>query len=299
MPLFRLKNRRATRILPDERRRREDFIHVLIEDNLATFFDGLVFVARKPRIGGKEFDTLAFDPVSKSPVIIEYKREKDRGVVEQVSLYYVKLRNNKADVMVLFGRQGAVQDLEDVDFDHPQIIVVAKEFTPEQKELLGLMNEYSRLWQYQVYSDGILSLEEVQPLGSPVSPGARGRTSPRPLGAAWDVEHFGMKPAIRKLYDRLDSAITSLDSRIKPGKINKWFVGFGATGYYFCTAKPRVNSIQIDVKLGRRVVKTKELAIRKLPSTKHTPMTHRFHIATDSELRPALGVVRQAFEDSL
>ena len=216
-----------------------------------------------------------------------------------MSLYYVKLRNNKADVMVLFGKHGAVQDLEDIDFDHPQIIVVAKEFTPEQKELLGLMSVYLRLWRYQVYSDGVLSLEEVQPLGSPVSPGGRVRPAPRSLGEGWDVEHFGMKPAIRKLYDLLDSEITSLDSRVKPGKVNKWFVGYGATGYYFCTVKPRVNSILIDVKLGRRVSATKGLIIRKLPSTKRTTMTHRFQIATDSELRPALRVVLQAFEDSL
>lgn len=72
----------------------------MIEDNLPEFFGDLMFVARKPHIGGKEFDTLAFNTATKSPVIVEYKREKDRGVVEQVDLYFVKLKNNQPDVMI-------------------------------------------------------------------------------------------------------------------------------------------------------------------------------------------------------
>lgn len=82
MPLFRVKNRKATRIQPQDQRIRETVVHHLIETNLGRFFEDLIFVAGKPRIGGKEFDTLALNRVTKVPVIVEYKREKDRGVVE-------------------------------------------------------------------------------------------------------------------------------------------------------------------------------------------------------------------------
>ena len=58
MPLFRIRNGKAVRISPQEQRIREEHIHRLIENNLHRFFEDLVFVAHKPRIGGKEFDTL-------------------------------------------------------------------------------------------------------------------------------------------------------------------------------------------------------------------------------------------------
>lgn len=54
MPLFRVKGRTVVRIPPKERRIKEEVIHQLIEDNISRFFEDLVFVARKPRIGGKE-----------------------------------------------------------------------------------------------------------------------------------------------------------------------------------------------------------------------------------------------------
>ncbi len=96
MPLFRVKARGVLRIAPDETRIREDKIHQLIETNLSTLFDDLVLVSRKPRIGGTEFDTLALNTATNTSVIIEYKRGKDRGVVEQGA--------GKGDIL-LFGRK--------------------------------------------------------------------------------------------------------------------------------------------------------------------------------------------------
>jgi hypothetical protein len=41
--------------------------------------------------------------------------------------------------------------------------------------------------------------------------------------SAHGIEHFGMKAEVLKLYERLDKGIVSLDSCVKPGKINKFF----------------------------------------------------------------------------
>lgn len=298
MPLFRIKGNKAARILPQERKIREDVIHKIIEDNLETLFDGLAFVERKPRIAGKEFDTLAFDRVAKVPVIIEYKREKDRGVVEQVTLYYVKLKNNKSDVMIRLQKSGLVEDLGEVDFENPQIIVVAKQFTREQRELLTLMSDYLRLFTYQLYGDQLLSLEPVEPLGSPqlVSEKLRaGPTATKP----YDLDHFGMKSHIRKVFEHLDKGITALDSRVKPGKINKYFVGYGATGPYFCTVAPLVNSIWIDIKCSRIPPSARGLKVYRVEKKRHTPMTHEFQISSEGQVDSAVRLIRTALEDSM
>lgn len=298
MPLFRVKARGVLRIAPDETRIREDKIHQLIETNLSTFFDDLVLVARKPRIGGKEFDTLALNTATNTPVIIEYKRGKDRGVVEQVDLYYVKVRNNKPDVMMLFQRQEAVDDLGEIDFDDPQIIVVAREFTPEQRELLAMKRQYLRLFRYQLYGEDVLSLEEVEPLGPPsavVTTSGAGRRA----SGQYHVDHFGMRAEIRKVYEQLDKGITSLDSRVKPGKVNKYFIGYAGTGSYFCSVKPRVNSIRVEVKCRRKPRTPNGLKVRPIPGYQHTPMTHVFELTSERQLRSGLKVIKGALEDSM
>src|SRR5690242_803686 len=115
MPLFHYAKKKVSRIAPSEQRLKEDVIHRLIEENLSTFFEDLVLVARKPRIGGKEFDTLAFNCTTKAPVIIEYKRGENRSVIEQVDTYFVKLKLHRADVMILLNRlesqDGHIEDL--------------------------------------------------------------------------------------------------------------------------------------------------------------------------------------------
>ncbi len=299
MPLFHIKGRTIVRIPPKEYRIREEVIHQLIESNLSRCFEDLVFVARKPHIGGKEFDTLGLDRATNVPVIVEYKREKDRRVFEQVDLYYVKLKNNKSDVMVLCQKHGGVEDLEKIDFDNPQIVIVAKEFTPEQRELLSLKGQYLRLFRYQLYDSGLLSLEEVEPLGAPATTGARPSGGRRAAAGQYDLDHFGMRPEVRRLYERLDQGITSLDSRVKAGKINKYFVGYGATGAYFCSVKPRVNSIKVEVKCSRRPTSPGGVKVRPVPDYQHTPMTHVFQIQSDKQVKPALRVIKAALEDSM
>jgi predicted transport protein len=299
MPLFRVAKGTAQRISPVEHRVREDVIHRLIENNLGRFFEDLVFVARKPRIGGKEFDTLALNRVTKVPVIVEYKREKDSRVVEQVSLYYIKLKNHRPDVMLLLQKEGVVEDLGEVDFENPEIFVVAKEFTAEQRELLSLMSGYLRLFRYQLYDGNIVSLERVESLGSTSDGSGKRSSKGRVTDGSGDVEHFGMNAEIQKLYEQLDRGVTSLNSSVKAGKVNKYFVGYGATGSYFCSVKPRVKSIRIEVKFRRKPSRSAGIALRPVSEYQHTPMTHVFQIDSEKQLKPALRVIKAALEESM
>ena len=295
MPLFRVKGPSVARISPQEQRIKEESIHRTIEENLSKFFSDLLFVAHKPRIGGKEFDTLALHTGTKAPVIVEYKREKDRGVVEQVDLYYVKLKNNKSDVMILLQKQDVIEDLGEVDFENPQIIVVAREFTPEQREILTLKSSYLRLFRYQLYEGGLVSLEVVEPLGAATLTKTRDGRATTP--GAYGIEHFGMKAEVGMLYERLDKGIISLDSLVKPGKVNKFFIGYGATGSYFCNLRPRVHFVKVDVKCHRRPPSLKALKISKNPD--YRTMTYTFDVRSRAQIAPALRVIKMALEDSM
>jgi len=285
------------RVLPQERRIKEEVIHRLIEDNLTDFFGDLQIVARKPRIGGKEFDTLALNKATNAPVIIEYKREKNRSVIEQVDLYFVKLKHNKSDVMILLQKQDVIEDLGQVDFDNPEIIVVARDFSPEQREILSMKSGYLRLFSYLLYDGKLISLEEVEPLGLPDSLKMKSRGADGAIDQLYGLEHFGMRSEISKLYEKLNKGIMSLDSRIKPGKISKYFVGYGATGAYFCMVEPRLKFFRVSVKCARRPPRPRGLKILKLPD--YRSMTHVFNISSPTQLKSALRVIKAALEDSL
>jgi predicted transport protein len=296
MPLFQIKGHDVVRILPQEKRNKEDVIHHLIEENLSNFFADLLFVAHKPRIGGKEFDTLALNKATKAPVILEYKREKDRNVIEQIDLYYVKLSNHKADVLMLLKNQDVIE-LNEVDFENPEIIVVAQEFSREQREILSLkFRNFLRLFRYQLYDKHLITLEQVEPLGYSVHGKLNAGGDQGANDGLYSLETFGMKPDTKKLYDKLDREIMSLDSRIKPGRITKYLIGYGATGGYFCTIQPRKRFLRVKVKCLKSPKKVQAFEIQKL--TDQT-MSHVFNLSSVPQIGPALRIIKLALEDSL
>jgi predicted transport protein len=160
-----------------------------------------------------------------------------------------------------------------------------------------MKRQYLRLFRYQLYREDVLSLEEVEPLG-PLS-GFASSVAVRRASSQYSLDHFGMRNDIRKLYEQLDKGIGSLDSRVKPGKVNQYFIGYGATGSYFCNVKPRVNSIRVEVKCRRKPPTPTGLKVRSIPDSQHTPMTHAFDLTSERQLRSGLNAIKGALEDSM
>lgn len=299
MPLFRIKNDVASRIEPDKAKVREERVHLLIEKNLEEFF-GVKFVCHKPRVDGKEIDTLALDRSMKVPVIVEYKREKDRHVMEQVAGYCAKLRNNKLAAMQIVKENLGPVDVANIDWESPQVIIVAKEFTPDQVEEFTSLREVPRLFTFQFLADDMFSLEPV--VGQEVQAGTMKRrlqSIRAPKSGPWDLEHFEMQPRIRMLYDLLDKGIVSLDTRVRAAKVNKGFIGYGATGYYFCNVKPTAKALDVFAKCRRDPPLATGLDLKRLGPGRWGPMTHTFKITDESQVEPALRIVKSALEDSL
>jgi hypothetical protein len=83
---------------------------------------------------------------------------------------------------------------------------------------------------------------------------------------------------------------------LTPGKINKYFVGYGATGAYFCNIAPGVKFLRIAVKCVRIPPKPRGLKIQKLPD--YGSMTHVFNVFSPTHVKPALRIIKTALEDS-
>lgn len=78
---------------------------------------------------------MAFNPETKSFVIIEYKRGHSYSVIDQAMTYLALLLNHKADfTQQLSEYKNIVITKKDIDWSQSRIIIVAESFNTYQKE---------------------------------------------------------------------------------------------------------------------------------------------------------------------
>ena len=73
----------------------EKELQEITEKNIQEIF-GLEFVASEFQHNNLRIDTLAYDPLIKTFVVIEYKREKSFSVIDQGFAYLSLILNNQA-----------------------------------------------------------------------------------------------------------------------------------------------------------------------------------------------------------
>ena len=140
MPLFRLMKKKAKGIKSLGTIEPEKRLHGLIERNLGVFFPNMVLIKHKPDYEGKEFDTLAFDKDTDSPVILEYKVSKNRAVGDQADSYLAILLKNKE--LCRYQIKDVLPKVKKVDFAMSRIIIIANDFSDVQINALSLRQDY-------------------------------------------------------------------------------------------------------------------------------------------------------------
>ena len=91
MPIFKIKDKKFSELkskTPTERELQE-----LVDENLYDIF-GLQFIKREFGGQGLFIDTIAYDPETKAPVLIEYKKDTYQSVVDQGMAYLHWLLTN-------------------------------------------------------------------------------------------------------------------------------------------------------------------------------------------------------------
>ena len=125
MPLFSIEDGRM-RKLASHPARDERSLQRLVETNLLEAL-GIHFLASEYQIGpGRRLDTLGIDE-NGSPTIIEYKRDRHHGVINQALSYLKWLRNQRRE---FFDRlvERALPDgtTGQVDWGNPRLVCVAE-----------------------------------------------------------------------------------------------------------------------------------------------------------------------------
>lgn len=140
----------------------EKEIQQLFETNLA-LLTGYQFIKSEFRIKGFRIDTLAFDPESKSFVIIEYKKITSNSVVDQGFTYLGLALEHKADFVLEYNEsQKNTLKRTDVDWTQCRVLFVSPSFTDYQKQATNFKDLPIELWEIKRFENDLVVINPIK-----------------------------------------------------------------------------------------------------------------------------------------
>lgn len=159
MAIFEIKEQKIKRIKPVEFRLEKD-LQKLVEQNLETIFNCKLIASEfsTGSIHSGRIDTLAISE-DNNPVIIEYKKVASSELINQ-SLYYLHwIKDHKGDFQMAANKAFG-QNVE-VDWSDILVICLAPDYRKYDLHAVEVMGANIELWQYRIYENGILRIDEV------------------------------------------------------------------------------------------------------------------------------------------
>ncbi|MFF2025080.1 transporter [Streptomyces sp. NPDC058171] len=176
----------------------------LIEGNMEAML-GIRFLTSEYETGRHRgrIDSLGLDETG-APVIVEYKRTRDKEVVTQALSYLAWLNDSHAEFEGLVRDRLGAEAAGSVDWSRPRIVCVAGDFTPHTVVALEMIRHRIDLVAYRVF-ENVVALRLVAsftgPSSAPVVP--RSRAVP---GVALPVEEVPASGGGKTVQQYLDAS---------------------------------------------------------------------------------------------
>ena len=199
----------------------------LFEANLESLL-GVRFVASEFSTGqGGRIDTLGIDE-NGFPVIIEYKLDKNRTVINQGMAYMAWLRGNKdAFWRIVFNKLG--QEVADsIDHSSTRLICIATDFSRDDLGAYELMPSSIDLVRYRRFGESQLLLERIT--SSEMTPVAGGGSTPSKSGPDKPISQVleEANPTTKALFEGLKETIMSQGEDVSE-KATKLYLAYKRT----------------------------------------------------------------------
>jgi len=295
MPIFRVKNKKA---IPLKEREFDSELELqkFVDENLEDFF-GLKFIRRE--FGGQGFsiDTVAYDPETKGPVLIEYKKDKQISVIDQGIAYLNWLLNHKGDYLILLQEK---LEVKDVDWSQARVIFIAKSYSTYQIQAAGMKGVPFELWKYDLYED-VFALDRVETPKSDVSLNTIIRTKAtkeisKEIKAPTVEEHLEKaNDKARELFETLREKILSLDDRTIEKPVS-WYIGYKVRYFNFVSVQIFTNKLKVNVRAS--AIDDPKKVFEKVPPSYgwgKTPIW-RADISDQRDLDYCFSIIRQSYE---
>lgn len=182
------------------------------------------FIKSEFIIKSNRIDTLAFDEESKAFVIIEYKRERNDGVVDQGLSYLNLMLEYKGDFIVEYN-ESCNKNLKrtDVDWSQSKVLFVAPSFNNYQKQSSNFKDLPIELWEIKRFENDIIVINPIKKSKSaPSFKEVQGKEQSTISKVVKEIKvHteedrlFGKSEEIKELYESFKNAILNLDDKIE------------------------------------------------------------------------------------
>lgn len=276
---------------------KEKNLQALIEVNLIEVLDLLFLASEYTTTFGGRIDTLAVDN-NGSPVIIEYKRNKNDNVINQ-SLSYLKwLKTQKPGffeklMIDKLGKEKA--DKIKLDWNNPRVICVAESYSKFDIDTVEVVPLRIELLRYRYYEDGIFALEPVnvpEPLPTAILPikGATGIST-----ATNTVDALLVKAAgeTKNLFAELRELIIAIDDSVEE-KPTTLYVGYRVSNNF---AEIHIGKNHLKIHLRPIDYVDPRGLVEKIPDGYNWTMDRRVYLKSDSDLEYVIGLIEQSYKN--
>jgi hypothetical protein len=161
MDLYKLDKNERLETLNSQKFELEKDIQRIIEKNTEELF-GLQFVKSEFSVNGYRIDSLCFDQIANSFVIIEYKRTNSYSVIDQGFTYLSTMLNNKSDFVLEYNETfGSNLKRDQIDWGQSRVIFVSPSFSQYQRDSVNFKDIPFELWEIKKFSNGLIGLNQL------------------------------------------------------------------------------------------------------------------------------------------
>ncbi|WP_327417155.1 endonuclease NucS domain-containing protein [Streptomyces sp. NBC_01233] len=249
-------------------------------------------------------DTLGLDE-NGSPVVIEFKRGSDSGVLSQAVSYLSWLRSAQHEFEALVRKVLGAEAAESIDWRRPRMVCIAAGFSHHDRVAVQWLPERIDLVRYRVFEGGLLSLLLVD--SSPGSPSAassrRSRERDTVVGSAPAAPAppsptgAGLVPeSLRDLYAELDEALTAW-GEVEVAPLRHYIAYRRLVNIASVIFRPKHEAILVYLRLDPDSVVLEEGFTRDMRSIGHLGTGDlEVRLVSAADLEKAAPLIRRAFE---
>ncbi|WP_348652285.1 DUF5655 domain-containing protein [Streptomyces sp. 71268] len=249
-------------------------------------------------------DTLGLDE-NGSPVVIEFKKGSDSGMLSQAVSYLSWLESAHHEFEALVRKVLGAEAAESIDWRRPRMICIAASFSHHDRVAVQRLPERIDLVRYRIFEGGLLSLLLVD--SSPGASAAASSRRSRRRETAVDVAvtapmapssvSAGLVPeCLRDLYAEVDEALTAW-GEVEVAPLRHYIAYRRLVNVASVIFRPKREAILVYLRLDPETVEPVEGFTRDMRGIGHLGTGDlEVRLTSAADLEKAAPLIRRAFE---
>lgn len=250
-------------------------------------------------------DTLGVDE-NNTPVVIEYKKGSDNGVMSQAVSYLSWLDSARHEFEALVKEKLGTEAAEVINWRKPRMVCIAASFSHHDRVAVHRLHERIDLVGYRIFDGGLLSLLLIESVpGSPRPAPARQQQREREWAASagenWGKSSAQATPCVapaclRDLYVELDEALTAWGA-VEVSPLRHYVAYRRMVNLASVLFRPKHEVILVYLRLDPDTVELEEGFSRDMRGIGHLGTGElELRISSAADLEKASPLIRRAFE---